>query len=159
MDPFAGSYVVEAMTDEVELAALDLLARTRAYGSAVEAIEAGFQKGEIERSAYQIAQEIDSGERVVVGLNRFTLDEEEPYQPLRVDPELEKEQAARLATLRAERDSDLVTRRLEDLRTVATGTGNVMPVMREALRARATVGEVCDALRGVWGLYRPNDRL
>jgi methylmalonyl-CoA mutase N-terminal domain/subunit len=159
VDPFAGSYVVEAMTDEVEAMALDLLERTRSFGSAVEAIEAGFQKGEIERSAYQVAQEIESGERVVVGVNRYTLDSDEPYQPLRVDPDLEKAQAARLARLRDERDADLVRRRLEELRTAAEGTDNVLPVMREALRARATVGEVCDTLRGVWGLYRPTDRL
>ncbi len=158
VDPFAGSYAVEAMTDEVEAAAVTLMARVAEFGSAVDAIEAGFQKREIENSAYRIAQEIDSGERIVVGLNRFTAAEGEPYEPLRVDPAIEAEQAARLATLRSERDSSAVDAALKDLREAAEGTANVLFPMRAALRARATVGEVCDTLRGVWGLYRPTDR-
>jgi methylmalonyl-CoA mutase N-terminal domain/subunit len=158
VDPFAGSYAVEAMTDEVEAAAVALMARVAEFGSSVEAIEAGFQKREIETSAYRIAQEIDSGERTVVGLNRFTLAEEEPYEPLRVDPAIEAEQAARLATLRAARDATQVESALKALRAAAEGEANVLYPMREALRARATVGEVCDTLRGVWGLYRPTDR-
>ncbi|MGX1116689.1 methylmalonyl-CoA mutase N-terminal domain/subunit [Streptomyces ambofaciens] len=89
VDPFAGSYVVEKMTDDVEAAALELMGKVEDLGGAVNAIEHGFQKSEIERSAYRIAQETDSGERVVVGVNRFQLDEEEPYEPLRVDPAIE----------------------------------------------------------------------
>jgi methylmalonyl-CoA mutase N-terminal domain/subunit len=158
VDPFAGSYVVEAMTAEIEAAAEVLMRRVAEFGSAVDAIEAGFQKREIETSAYQVAQEIDAGERVVVGLNRFTLAEEEPYVPLRVDPAIEAEQSARLATLRAERDGAAVERALGELRQSAEGESNVLYPLREALRARATVGEVCDALRGVWGTYRPSDR-
>ncbi len=113
VDPFAGSYVVEAMTDEIEAAATALMAQVEAYGSATAAIEAGFQKREIETSAYRIAQEIDSGTRTVVGVNRFTVDEEEPYEPLRVDPAIEADQAARLAKLRADRDNDAVARALD----------------------------------------------
>jgi len=158
VDPFAGSYVIEAMTAEVESAAVDLMARVEEHGSAVDAIEAGFQKREIESSAYRVAKEIDSGERVVVGLNRFTLDEEEPYEPLRVDPAIEEAQAARLASLRASRDSAAVERALAALRSAAEGTDNVLYPMKEALRARATVGEVCETLRGCWGSYRPVDR-
>jgi len=158
VDPFAGSYVVEAMTDEVEAAALALMARVDELGSAVEAIEVGFQKREIETSAYKIAQEIDAGDRVVVGVNRFRVSEEEPYEPLRVDPAIEAEQAARLGRLRAERDQAAVDAALAALRVAAEGTANVLYPMRDALRAMATVGEVCDTLRGVWGLYRPTDR-
>jgi methylmalonyl-CoA mutase, N-terminal domain len=158
VDPFAGSYVVEAMTDEVESAANELLERVAGYGSAVAAIEAGFQKREIEASAYRIAQEIDSGERVVVGVNRFVLDQEEPYQPLRVDPTIEAEQAARLRDLRASRDNAAVTEALDRLRETAAGTGNVLYPLREALRLRATVGETCHALRDVWGRYQPAER-
>ncbi|MEU8181809.1 methylmalonyl-CoA mutase family protein [Micromonospora sp. NPDC049044] len=158
VDPFAGSYVVEAMTAEIEAAALELMERVADHGSAVDAIEAGFQKREIEQSAYRIAQEIDSAERVVVGLNRFTVDEEEPYEPLRVDPTIEAAQAERLARLRAERDGAAVTRALAELRAAAEGSDNVLYPMKEALRARATVGEVCGTLREVWGLYRPSDR-
>jgi methylmalonyl-CoA mutase N-terminal domain/subunit len=155
VDPFAGSYAVEAMTDQVESAVCGLMDRVAGYGSAVDAIEAGFQKQEIEASAYRIACEIDSGERVVVGLNRFTDDGDEPYQPMRVDPAVEAAQVRRLARLRATRDTGAVRARLADLRQAAAGTDNVLWPMREALRVRATVGEVCDALRQVWGRYRP----
>jgi methylmalonyl-CoA mutase N-terminal domain/subunit len=158
VDPFAGSYVVEAMTDEIEAAAVALMDRVFEHGSAVDAIESGFQKREIESSAYRISQEIDAGSRVVVGVNRFTLDVEEPYEPLRVNPAIEAEQAARLARLRRERDSAAVDSALGALREAASGTENVLYPMREALRARATAGEVCHALRDVWGLYRPADR-
>ncbi|GAA1734715.1 acyl-CoA mutase large subunit family protein [Luedemannella helvata] len=157
VDPFAGSYAVEALTDGVEEAATALMARVDEFGGAVAAIEAGFQKREIETSAYRISQEIDSGSRIVVGVNRYALDEEEPYEPLRVDPAIEAAQAARLAELRRSRDSAAVERSLAALRSAAAGTDNVLPPMREALRQRATVGEVCDALRAEWGVYRPAD--
>lgn len=158
VDPFAGSYAVERMTDDLEAAALALMTRVEDLGGAVEAIERGFQKGEIERSAYAVARETDSGERVVVGVNRFRLEEEEPYEPLRVDPAIEAQQAARLAALRAERDQDEVDAALAELRRAAAGsTDNVLYPMKRALRARATVGEVCDALREVWGAYVPTD--
>ncbi|MEV6259693.1 methylmalonyl-CoA mutase family protein [Streptomyces sp. NPDC051784] len=157
VDPFAGSYAVERMTDDVEAAALELMERVEDMGGAVDAIERGFQKGEIERSAYRIAQETDSGERVVVGVNRFRLDEEEPYEPLQVDPAIEAQQAARLAKLRAERDQEAVDAALVELRKAAEGTDNVLYPMKDALKARATVGEVCDALREVWGAYVPTD--
>jgi methylmalonyl-CoA mutase, N-terminal domain len=159
VDPFAGSYVVEAMTDEVEARAVQLLDKVATFGSAVEAIEAGFQKREIEASAYAVAEEIDAGDRVVVGVNRFTVAEEEPYQPLRVDPAIEAEQVARLAALRASRDGAAVAAALDDVRKAAAGSTNVLLPLREALRLRATVGEVSDALREVWGIYRPSDRL
>ncbi|MBO1334819.1 methylmalonyl-CoA mutase [Streptomyces sp. VRA16 Mangrove soil] len=160
VDPFAGSYVVEKMTDDVEAAALELMDKVEELGGAVSAIEHGFQKSEIERSAYRIAQETDSGERVVVGVNRFQLDEEEPYEPLRVDPAIEAQQAERLAKLRAERDQEAVDAALAALKKAAEGdadTDNVLYPMKDALRARATVGEVCNALREVWGTYVPSD--
>ncbi|UQA93454.1 acyl-CoA mutase large subunit family protein [Streptomyces halobius] len=157
VDPFAGSYAVESMTDEVEAAAVALMARVEELGGAVAAIERGLQKGEIERNAYRIAQETDAGERVVVGVNRFQLDEEEPYEPLRVDPAIEAQQVERLAVLRHRRNEPAVTAALDALKKAAEGSGNVLYPMREALRARATVGEVCDALRGVWGTYVPTN--
>jgi methylmalonyl-CoA mutase N-terminal domain/subunit len=158
VDPFAGSYAIEAMTDEVEAAATALIERVFSYGSAVEAIEQGFQKQEIEASAYRIANQIDNGERVVVGVNRFGIDEEEKYEPLRVDPAIEAGQAERLAVLRRERDGAAVDAALANLEKAAHGTDNVLPFMREALRLRATVGEVCHTLRGVWGVYHPVER-
>ncbi|WP_371677024.1 methylmalonyl-CoA mutase [Streptomyces sp. NBC_01276] len=156
-DPFAGSYAVERMTDEVEAAALALMRRVEELGGAVAAIEAGFQKGEIEANAYRIVREQEAGDRVVVGVNRFALDREEPYEPLRVDPAIEARQCAALARLRAGRDGAAVDRALAALRRAAAGTGeNVLPPMKEALRARATVGEVCGVLREVWGAYEPS---
>ncbi|MFF8725353.1 methylmalonyl-CoA mutase [Streptomyces sp. NPDC015171] len=157
VDPFAGSYAVERMTDDVEAAALDLMRRIEDLGGAEAAIEQGFQKAEIERNAYRIARETDSGERVVVGLNRFRLEAEEPYEPLRVDPAIEARQVERLARLRAGRDQGAVDSALAELREAAAGTENVLYPMKEALRARATVGEVCGALREVWGSYVPSD--
>jgi methylmalonyl-CoA mutase, N-terminal domain len=154
-DPFAGSYTVESMTDDVEAAATELMAVVEDLGGAVAAIERGLQKSEIEQSAYRIARQIDAGERVVVGVNKFVSDGDEPYQPLRVDPALEEQQAERLALLRASRDGDEWRRRLEELKRAAAGSENVLVPLREALRARATVGETCDALRDVWGVYRP----
>jgi len=158
VDPFAGSYAIEAMTDEVERQATALIERVFEFGSAVDAIEQGFQKREIETSAYRIANEIDSGERVVVGVNRFAADSEERYEPLRVDPAIEAAQVARLAELRAGRDAVAVEAALADLAKAAGGSENVLPLMKEALRLRATVGEVCHTLRGVWGVYHPVER-
>ncbi|MGI5229400.1 acyl-CoA mutase large subunit family protein [Actinoallomurus sp. CA-142502] len=157
VDPFAGSYFMEAMTDELEAAILELIQAVDDRGGAVAAIEQGFQKSEIERSAYRIAQEIDNQERTVVGVNKFVLDEEEPYEPMRVDPQIEVDQCERLAALREERDNAAVERALDALRSAAQGTGNVLLPMREALGLRATVGEVSHALRDVWGVYVPTD--
>jgi len=155
VDPFAGSYAVESLTDDVEAAAVELMDKVAELGGAVAAIENGFQKAEIERSAYRIANEIDAGERVVVGVNKFTTESDEPYEPLRVNPAIEAEQRARLATLRAERGD--ISGLLEAIREAARGSENVLYPMKEALRARATVGEVSTALRDVWGEYIPND--
>ena len=164
VDPFAGSYAVEAMTDEVERVALELIDTVEKRGGAVAAIEQGFQKTEIEKTAYGTALEIEAGERVVVGVNRYRLDTEEPYEPLRPNPELEREQAQRLDRLRAERSSTEVNGAMDELRRVASAPAgrpgpehNVLYPMRRALAARATVGEVCGALREVWGAYVPND--
>jgi methylmalonyl-CoA mutase N-terminal domain/subunit len=158
VDPFAGSYLVEGLTDEVEDAAVALIDKVFEHGSAVAAIEAGFQKQQIELSAYEVAQQIESGERTVVGVNRFTSDGDEPYEPLRVDPTIGAEQEKRLAALRADRDAPAVRAALDAVRAAAAGTGNVLPPMKAALAARATVGEVCHALRDVWGTYRPAER-
>ncbi len=157
VDPFAGSYAVESLTDELEEEARALMAKVEDLGGAVKAIEHGFQKNEIEKAAYQIAKEIDSAQRVVVGLNKYASQEEEPYEPLRVDPAIETQQAERLAKLRSERDNAAVEKHLAALKKAAEGTDNVLYPMKEALRARATVGEVCNALRDVWGVYSPPD--
>jgi methylmalonyl-CoA mutase N-terminal domain/subunit len=155
VDPFAGSFLMESMTDEVEAAATELMAKVAGYGSAVAAIEAGFQKREIEKSAYRIAQEIDAGERVVVGLNRFQVDETTSPELQQIGDDEVARQIERLHTLRASRDDAAVRAGLAAVARAARSTENLLPPMKEALRARATLGEVSDALRDVFGEYRP----
>mgnify|MGYP006277964129 CR=1 FL=1 len=157
VDPFAGSYVVESLTDEVEAAVNELMGKIDDMGGSVAAIERGFQKGEIEKSAYQVINEIDSGERTIVGVNKFTIDETEHYEPLKVNPAIEAEQCERLKALRANRDNDAVSRHLAAVKTAANDGSNLLYPMKEALKAKATVGEVSDALREVWGTYTPSD--
>jgi methylmalonyl-CoA mutase, N-terminal domain len=159
VDPFAGSYAVEKLTDEVEAAARALMTRVEEMGGAVAAIEQGFQKREIEQAAYTTAQQIENGSRVVVGVNQHQLPADERYEPLRMDPAIEEEQAKRLTALRADRSADEVSRGLDTLRRAAEGNDNVLYPMRDALRARATVGEVCNALRDIWGVYTPADAM
>jgi len=159
VDPFAGSYAVESLTDDVEAAARELMAKVEDLGGAVAAIERGFQKAEIEQSAYRVTQGVEDGSRVVVGVNRFVRADDERYEPLRVNLAIEAEQAQRLAGLRRDRDRAEVSRALTALRTAAAGADNTLYPMHDALRARATVGEVCDALREVWGTYFPPDAL
>ncbi len=156
-DPFAGSYAIESITDDIDTAASELIAKIEGMGGAVAAIEQGFQKAEIERSAYLVACQIDEEKRVIVGVNKFVLAEEEPYEPLRVNPAIEQDQARALAALRSSRDAAQWASRIADLKRAAAGTENVLYPLREALRARATVGEVCDALRDAWGIYKPPD--
>ncbi|HUZ52648.1 MAG TPA: methylmalonyl-CoA mutase family protein [Streptosporangiaceae bacterium] len=156
-DPLAGSYAIESMTADIRGEAGELIRRIEEMGGAVAAIEQGFQKAEIERSAYQVAQQIDAGERVVVGVNKFTAAADESYAPLRVDPAIEQQQAARLDALRRRRDAAGVRRNLDAIKAAAAGQDNVLYPLRAALGARATVGEVCDALREVWGVYQPAD--
>ena len=155
VDPLAGSYAIESMTDDIEARARELLDRVADLGGAVAAIEQGFQKAEIERSAYRIAREVDSGERKIVGVNAFVSDRDEPYEPLRVDPGIEQEQAARLADLRNRRDSSDVRRRLDEVKRAASTDANLLYPLRSALAALATIGEISDALRDVWGVYQP----
>ncbi len=162
VDPFAGSYAVEAMTDELEAAIRELMATVEEMGGAVAAIEQGFQKREIEKSAYDVvALGSRTAQRTVVGVNRFA--RERPEEPLRAAAGRpgDRGPAARAAGARCarERDDAAVDRHLEALREAAAGTDNVLYPMHDALRARATVGEVCNALRDVWGVYVPDRRL
>src|SRR5665213_1257076 len=156
VDPFAGSYAIESLTDDIETAVLELMRRVEDIGGAVAAIERGFQRAEIENAAYEVAQGIDSGDRIVVGLNAFTSEAEEDYQPLRVDPQSEAQQIARVASVRASRDAGAVERALTAVAAAASGEQNVLPPIKEALRAKATLGEVCATLRGIWGRYEPS---
>ena len=155
-DPLAGSYFVESLTDEVERLAWDYITRIDEMGGAVAGIEACFQQGEIEQAAYDYAKSIDDDERVIVGLNKFTVpaDGDPPVFP--IDPDLERGQKSSLAEFKANRAMAAVEARLDDVTAAARGTQNLLPPMKEALRANATLGEVSDALRAVFGVYRPS---
>ncbi len=155
VDPLGGSYYVETLTDEVERAALGHLERIDELGGAVAAIEARYLQEEIEAAAYAYAKAVDDGGKVVVGVNRFVDEEVEPADVFPIDPELQRAQVERVERVRAERDTNAVSAALEDVRSAARGTGNLLVPMKEALRRMATLGEVSDALRAVWGVYRP----
>ena len=152
-DPLGGAYFIEAMTEELEGAARELIERIDEQGGAVAAIERGWIQSEIEESAYRYTSEVEAGERVIVGVNRFTEEESEPIELYRLDPEAERRQLERTARVRAERSAEDVERAVADVRRVAAGEGNLLVPMREALRARATIGEICNALRDEWGMY------
>jgi len=154
-DPLAGSYFVESLTDEVERLAWEYIARIDELGGAVAAIESGFQMDEIDQAAYEYTKSIDDHERIIVGLNRFSLDEEVEPVPFPMDPALEAGQRTRLASFKEARDLAAVEARLDDVRAAARGTQNLLPPMKEALRVNATLGEVSDALRDVFGTYSP----
>ncbi len=159
VDPLAGSWFVESLTGEVERRVRELMAQVAERGGAVAAIEQGFQKAEIERAAYAQLQAVESGERVVVGVNRYVDGAEEPVQLLQLDPAIAEAQAKSLADVRASRDQQAVAAALAELRAAAQGGDNLLVPMREALRHLATVGEVCDTLREVFGVYRPSSSL
>jgi methylmalonyl-CoA mutase, N-terminal domain len=154
VDPFAGSYFVEALTDEVEARASELIAKVDELGGSVNAIE--FITGEIDESAWGYQERYRVGQDVVVGVNRH-VDEREIEVPdlLRVDPDSERAQIERLKAFKGDRDQELAERRLEELREVARGTGNLLPAIKQALRDRCSLGEVCGAMQDVFGAYRP----
>ncbi|HVM41441.1 MAG TPA: methylmalonyl-CoA mutase family protein [Acidimicrobiia bacterium] len=156
VDPLAGSYFVERLTDEVEAKAWEYIEKIDAMGGAVSAIEAGYMQEEIEKAAFQWAKDVEEDRKIIVGVNRFVDDEPEAAEVFPIDPELERRQAARLADLRARRDNEAVTKALEDLRAAAQGSDNVLYPMKEALRLYATLGEVSDVLRDVFGVYQPS---
>ncbi|MCW2970935.1 MAG: methylmalonyl-CoA mutase [Solirubrobacterales bacterium] len=153
VDPFAGSYFVEALTDEIEARANELIEKVDALGGSVNAIE--FITGEIDESAWGYQERYRIGQDIVVGVNAYQEDDVEVPDLLRVDPESEREQLQRLARFKADRDQDLVQARLEELRDVARGSDNLLPAIRQALKDRASLGEVCGAMQDVFGSYAP----
>ena len=153
VDPLGGSYFVEALTSEMERGALDIFRTIDGMGGMVPAIERGYPQQEIADSAYRFQQAVDRHEQVIVGVNDFIAESEEPVPTLYIDEGAAARQMARLEELRRDRDNDQVRRALDRLREAAAGTGNTMEPILEAVRAYATVGEMCDALREVWGEY------
>jgi methylmalonyl-CoA mutase N-terminal domain/subunit len=152
-DPLGGSFFIEALTDELEAQARELIERVDELGGAVAAIEQGFVQREIEDAAFRYTSEVESGERVIVGVNRFAEAEVEEVELHRLDPAGEERQVQRTLRVRAERDAAAAAASLEEVRRVAGGEGNLLPPMREALRSGCTVGEICNALREVFGTF------
>ena len=153
VDPFAGSYFVESLTDEIEARANELIAKVDALGGSVNAIQ--FITSEIDESAWGYQERYRIGQDIVVGVNKFEEDDIEVPDLLRVDPESEREQVARLREFKANRDQQLVDKRLEELRETARGSENLLPSIRQALKDRASLGEVCGAMQDVFGKYAP----
>jgi methylmalonyl-CoA mutase N-terminal domain/subunit len=154
VDPLGGSYYIEWLTDQIEDRAMKYIAEIDKMGGALKAIEAGYIQKEIARSAYNYQAAMDSGEQVVVGVNRFVAEEEHAPQILEIGEEIERKQMERLKGLKKERDKQKVKQLLSRVRDVARGDENIMPVLIEAVKAYATVGEISDALRDVFGEYR-----
>ena len=153
VDPFGGSYFVERLTSDLEREALEYFARIDAMGGMIEAIERGYPQREVADSAYQFQQAVESRDRIIVGVNDFVTDDEPPVGTLYIDESAGEKQLAKLNALRRQRDQARVQSSLDALRRGATGADNTMPLLLDAVRAYATVGEMCDALRDVWGEY------
>jgi methylmalonyl-CoA mutase, N-terminal domain len=153
VDPVAGSYAIEKLTNEIEAGAQDYISKIDAMGGVLRAIETGFIQQEIQKSAYEYQQAVDGGEQVVVGVNRFQADEERAIPTLQVDPNIERTQVARLNALRARRDASKSSETLAEVERRARGKENLMPAILAAVEAYATVGEISDALRRAFGEY------
>jgi methylmalonyl-CoA mutase, N-terminal domain len=152
-DPLGGSYFIETLTAELEARAQELLDRIDELGGAVAAVEQGWVQAQIEEAAFRYTSEVESGERVLVGVNAFLEGDEEELELHRVDPEAERRQRERTARVRAERDAESAAAALAEVRRVAAGEANLLVPMRDALRARCTIGEICAELRDLWGSY------
>jgi methylmalonyl-CoA mutase N-terminal domain/subunit len=159
VDPLGGAYFVEKLTRDLEDEAQAYFERIDQMGGMVEAIELGFPQKEIAESAYRFQQAVERRERTIVGVNEFVQRDEPPVETLYIDERAAESQLAKLAKLRRERDADLVRRALDRLRTAAAGTENLMPPILDAVRGYATIGEMCDALRDVWGEYEETPRI
>jgi len=155
IDPLAGSYFVETLTDQLERLSLDYIEQIDGMGGAVAAIEQGYMQREIQNSAYRYQQEIERKERVIVGVNAFTLEHEPVPETLKIQPELEERQKAKVANVRAARAAKPAADALESVERTARDGGNLMPPIVAAVRAYATLGEISDAMRRVFGEYRP----
>ena len=155
-DPLGGSYFVESLTNEIETRAWEYLEKVDGMGGSVPAIEAGWMQAEIHEAAFRIQQAVESGERVVVGVNRFTEPDDTQPELQALDPNEVEAQKERLRRLRSGRDQSAVDRALAEVTDAAKGTANLLPPMRKALRLGATLGEVSDALREVFGVHQPS---
>jgi methylmalonyl-CoA mutase N-terminal domain/subunit len=154
IDPLGGSYAVETLTNKIEEKAKEYIEKIDAMGGAIKAVEAGYIQQEIAESAYQYQKEIESKKRVIVGVNQFQIEEEPLKDILRIRPEVERYQKEKLAKVKQERDPGRVRNTLTILRRAAQGTDNLLPPILEAVRVYATLGEISDTLREVFGEHR-----
>jgi methylmalonyl-CoA mutase N-terminal domain/subunit len=154
IDPLGGSYFVEALTDQMEAQAYEYFEKIDELGGMVEAVKRGFPQREIADAAFELQLEIDSGRRVVVGLNRYTEGVEQATEILRIDPDLEQKQINRVREVRADRDQAVVEERLAAIKAAGAGEENLMPLFLEAGRAGVSEGEIVGALQEIWGDYR-----
>ena len=154
IDPLGGSYYLEQLTDRLEEEARDLFHRIDELGGMVAAIEQNFPQREIAEASFRYQQEVEAGQRVIVGLNRYQLPDEQLPELLKIDAELERQQIDRVQAFRAQRDEPASALALKTLREAASADTNLMPLIIEAARARVTMGEMCDALRDAWGTWR-----
>jgi methylmalonyl-CoA mutase N-terminal domain/subunit len=154
IDPVAGSYAIEKLTNEIESGAQEYISKIDAFGGVLRSIESGYIQQEIQKSAFEYQQAIDTGKQVVVGVNRFETTDERPIPTLRIDPEIELTQVARLQALRARRNSAKATAATAEIERRAGTTENLMPAILDAVESYATVGEISDALRRAFGEYR-----
>jgi methylmalonyl-CoA mutase N-terminal domain/subunit len=154
IDPFGGSYAIEALTEEIERRSMEYIEKIEAMGGAIKAIEAGYIQREIAESAYQYQKEIESKKRIIVGLNQFQIEEGPLRDILRIKPEVELYQKQKLAKVKKVRNNTKVKETLADLKKTAQGTDNVVPPILEAVKAYATLGEISDTLREVFGEYK-----
>ncbi len=153
IDPLAGSYYIEAMTDKIYNEAWDKIQKIEEMGGAEKAIEIGYIQSEIQKAAYQWQKDVESGDRIIVGVNKFQVKEPEPSGLLKVDPSVQKTQIDKLNELKSKRDNEAVANRLEELRQAARGDANIMPYILNAVKVYATEGEICGVLREEWGEY------
>jgi methylmalonyl-CoA mutase N-terminal domain/subunit len=153
-DPLGGSYAIEHLTDEIEAGASEYLKKIEAMGGMLRAIETGYVQREIQEAAYRYQKAVEAQEQVVVGVNKFQLETEPPVNVLRIDPELEQAQVERLRALRDRRNTHAVMAALNKLKQAATTDENLLPRILECVESYATVGEISNALRDIWGEYR-----
>ncbi|MCH8035006.1 MAG: methylmalonyl-CoA mutase family protein [Bacteroidetes bacterium] len=156
IDPLAGSYYVEAMTDKIEKEAKDYIDKIDALGGMIEAIEAGYVQTEIQKSAYKFEKEIEANDRIVVGVNKYKIDEEEPTELLKIDMKVQEEQIKFLIKIKSERDNIIVKEKLEILKNAAEGKDNLIPFIIDAVKTYASIGEISNTLREVFGEYKEN---
>ena len=156
IDPLAGSYYVEAMTDQIEREAVEYIERIDALGGVVPSIEGGFIQGEIQKAAYKYEMQVEAGERIVVGVNKFQVKEDGPKDLLRINMNVQEEQIKFLNSVRAGRNEEIVKEKLQALKTASEGDANLMPYILDAVRVYGSVGEICNTMRAVFGEYREN---